>query len=265
MTSNPGSDHSPGGEGRPGALPPVRDVMLLPGLNTTSKVWRDVLPFIPTPLVAHTPELAALPTMEAIAEDLVADAPARFHLVGYSLGGYVALAMLEKYPDRIESLVLIGSAAHADNQAVKDYRQTCLDAAAAGRHEALNEAGAAQTFHDDSARRPELLAAYLDMMRSYGVDRYVAHLQACMTRPDRHDVLRQTDKPLLLMAGDQDRVVPIGRQKASAEAADAELVIVTGAGHQVPLEQPQVVGARLRDWLLNPRPSRRTQDQLQSQ
>jgi pimeloyl-ACP methyl ester carboxylesterase len=74
-------------------------------------------------------------------------------------------------------------------------------------------------------------------------------MRACMDRPDRTAVLAAAQRPVLFIGGEQDRVVSLRRQRESAEAASAVLEIITGAAHQVPLEQPVALAGALSAWL----------------
>ncbi|WP_382322588.1 alpha/beta fold hydrolase [Hydrogenophaga sp. UC242_53] len=71
---------------------PSHPLVLLHGLNTTAAVFDGVRSALPSTLAVHTPELPALADVDAIASALFKTLPARFHLVGFSFGGYVALA-----------------------------------------------------------------------------------------------------------------------------------------------------------------------------
>ena len=70
-------------------------LVLVPGLNNTPAIWDDVLPRLAPGITVHAPLVPARDTVEAIAEELLAQLPERFALCGFSFGGYVALAMLE--------------------------------------------------------------------------------------------------------------------------------------------------------------------------
>lgn len=223
-------------------------MVLLPGLNTTPQVWTDVIARLPADRDYVRLECPALDTVEAVADAVAAAAPERFHLVGYSFGGYVALAMLERYAARVESLAMVASSAITDSEGVRRYREDCVAAAEAGRHEAMNAASAPMSFADEAAIPPALMDRYLAMMRAYGAQRFAAHSRACARRPDRTKVLADTKVPVLFIGGEHDRVVSLRRQQESAAAAKADFVVLAGAGHQAPLEQPQALAEALQGW-----------------
>jgi pimeloyl-ACP methyl ester carboxylesterase len=56
--------------------------------------------------------------------------------------------------------------------------------------------------------------------------------------------------PTLLVAGEQDALVPIAcHEEVAAEVADPRLVVLPGTGHLAPLEEPAAVAAALSSWL----------------
>jgi len=50
-------------------------------------------------------------SMDAIAADILANAPPRFALAGLSMGGYIALTMLRQAPARVSKLALLDTSA----------------------------------------------------------------------------------------------------------------------------------------------------------
>jgi pimeloyl-ACP methyl ester carboxylesterase len=221
-------------------------VVLLHGLNTTGAVWDDVAARLDRP--ASQPELEPLETVEAIADAVAAEAPARFHLAGYSFGGYVALALLERHRPRIESLMMVSSSAVADSEAVRQFRLESIARTVAEGVEA-NAGSIAMAFHPDLVADPALTERALGLMRASGAARYIAHSRACIARPDRRTLLSATDCPLMFVSGDGDRIVPLSRQNASAEAAGQTLQLILGAGHLLPMEQPAALAEAMAAWL----------------
>lgn len=232
-------------------------IVLLPGLLTTPDVWDDVI-------AALGPELGGrcllmvyppIETVEAIADSIAANAPALFHLVGFSFGGYVSLAMLERHPERIASLTLIGSAGHADNDATRAFRQQCIDEVNAGAMRPLTERLTAGALHTTIRADSPIFQRAIQMAMDYGEDRFVAHLHACMARPDRTELLASTASPVHFISGEDDITVPLKLQRRSAEAADTALITILQAAHFVPLEQPERLGAILRNIIEEAQPA----------
>lgn len=96
-----------------GVNPVCADLLLLPGLNNTGAVFDGVVAHLPASLRVHCPDLPALDRVEALADAVLADAPERFWLGGFSFGGYVAMAVLERAPERVQGIALICSTPRA--------------------------------------------------------------------------------------------------------------------------------------------------------
>ena len=223
-------------------------LVLLPGLNNTAAVFDEVAAALPATINTHCPDLPALTTVEALANAVLANAPERFWLGGFSFGGYVAMAVLAKAPERVLGIALICSSPKADTAAQAARR---LDAIAAAEKGGYEETAASSTvpFHPDSLKRPELLARRREIVRAYGVERYIAHCHACIARPDRTALL-DGQRPTLLVTTSHDTVVPVAGVRSLADQVDgSEFAQVEGAGHLLPLEQPQALAAVLGDWI----------------
>lgn len=224
-------------------------LVLIPGLNNTSAVFDGVVRAIGADAEITAPTLSPLDTVEALADEVLAQAPPRFHLVGFSFGAYVAMAMLERAPDRIEALCLIGARPGAD---APDKRPMREGAIAKAREDYLGmvSAGAAAAFHPDTLKREDIMQARAAMVRDYGAERFIAHTTAAMNRPDRRDLLKTLQKPLLLIAGETDPLAPLAAlQETAAAAPKSEILVIANAGHLAPLEQPDIVAGHIKTWL----------------
>lgn len=224
------------------------DLVLLPGLNNTAAVFDEVAPALPPAIRAHCPNLPALETVEALADAVLWQAPERFWLGGFSFGGYVAMAVLDKAPQRVAGIALICSSPAADTPAQVAKRREAIAGAEAGGYE---ETAASSTapFHPDSLQRPELMARRRAIVRAYGAQRYIAHVKACIARPDRGALL-DGRRPTLLVTASHDTVVPTANVQALAQRVPGSaFACIDGAGHLLPLEQPQALARVLAQWV----------------
>src|SRR5689334_5446110 len=89
-------------------------LLLLPGLLCDDRLWRDqaeVLADLAEPIVA---DLTQDDSVDAMADRALAAAPDRFALAGLSMGGYVALAIMRRAPERVIRLCLLDTSARQD-------------------------------------------------------------------------------------------------------------------------------------------------------
>ena len=225
-------------------------LVLLPGLNTSPLVWARVVAALPEEVEAHVPMLPPLPDVDAIARTLLTELPERFFLAGFSLGGYVALAMHDLAPERIEGVALVNSSPVADDPRALPLRRKLIERARAGEHEALTREQPRLVFHPDNLGHAELQRDFLAMIPEYGAERFIAHTEACIARPDRRPSLAGTSTPVLLATARADRVIPRAVQRTTLEVVlHAVYHEFEGAGHALPMEQPEALAEVLHGWL----------------
>jgi pimeloyl-ACP methyl ester carboxylesterase len=221
-------------------------LVLLPGLTNTAEVWSRVVPLLDRTDVLAL-ELAHAESIDAIAHAVLATAPARFELAGFSLGGIVALAIAAIAPERMTRLALVSSSAAADNDFIRSARQQLIDRSLAGQYAGITPRLTKLNQHPSTQNDTSILALRDRMAAEYGAEKFIAHSRALMTRPDRHDVLARLDIPVQLIVGREDLVTPLAASQAMLQAHPrAQLHIVEDAGHMVVLEKPEAVAAALR-------------------
>jgi pimeloyl-ACP methyl ester carboxylesterase len=223
-------------------------LVLVPGLNNTGAVFDRLRPHLAgecEPLAVDNP---ALDTVEAIADALLATLPPRFWLAGFSFGGYVALAMLEAAPERVQGIAMICTAPGADSAAARARREAALQAVADGGYFAMIDAQAAAAFHPDSLQDTTLMAERQAMVRAYGPERFTAHVRATMARPDRTALL-DGSRPTLVVGGMNDPLFPPKALAYADAIPGCQRHTVEGAAHLVPMEQPAALANGLLGWM----------------
>jgi pimeloyl-ACP methyl ester carboxylesterase len=196
------------------------------------------------------PMIPPLTDVDVIAETLLTELPDRFFLVGFSFGGYVALAMHALAPERLEGVALVNSSALADDDRTREQRRISIARAAAGEHETLTMEQPPLIFHPDHLGDAELQREFNAMISEYGADRFIAHMEACIARPDRRDSLAGTSTPFLLATARGDRLIPPRIQRSVLDAVEhAAYREFDGAGHMLPMEKPQMLANVLLGWI----------------
>jgi len=230
------------------------DIAFVPGLNNTAAVWDAVLPALDAEAGAgvrcHALTSPALDNMEELARNWLERLPERFRLVGFSLGGYIALAMLEIAPQRIDGLALVCTGAGADTPQQLGARETAIAKALSGEYESMIATQAAAAFHPDSLGDAALMERRMTMVKDYGVQRFAAHARAAMMRPDRTRLLSGFRGPVVFIAGSHDKLFPPDSMRAlSAETGRGmDIEVIEGAGHLLPMEQPRALAKSLARW-----------------
>lgn len=168
----------------------------------------------------------------------------RFHLMGNSMGGYIAGVFAERYPDRVISQTLLapgGVAAAAPSKAFEDIVSGRRNQLISGTREEF-EAFLDLAFED----RPYIPGPVLAVL----AERHIAHhiLYEGMfddlryRSPPLEDSLAVTRVPTLIIWGEQDRILnPDGALVLLTAAPDATLLTYQGVGHVPMLEVPEQV------------------------
>lgn len=174
-----------------------------------------------------------------------------FVVGGLSMGGYVALAMAERFADRLLGLILLNTRAGPDSpEAASAREEKAATVERDGSTESLT--GMVEVLFAETTRqsRPELVEQVLAMIRQTPPAGAAGALRGMASRPDRLGVLRSIEVPVLVIAGEEDAIVPESESRAMAEAASAgELMVVPGVGHLTPMEDPGATDAAIRSFL----------------
>lgn len=199
----------------------------------------------------HVADITRRDTMHDLARDVLAMAPGRFALAGFSLGGYVAQEVLRLAPDRIEMLALLDTSVRPDTPDRSAIRKAVnASAALPGRFHGFGERLLATYLHPDNRSDPDIAGRVRAMAERLGPD--VLIRQNNLYRADGSAVLRQLRIPVLIICGEDDRVTPPAEHEEMAEIVPgARLVIAPRSGHLTPIENPDFVTRALREWLLS--------------
>jgi len=189
-------------------------------------------------------------SLAGMAEELLSKTPARFTLIGLSLGGYLAFEIIRRQLQRLERLVLMDTTAASDHPARRAARQADIAKVRNGGIEALIPELPARWLHPEHVQRVELTNLIAAMARSVGARGQFNQQTAMLARPDSHADLERVHVPTLLVCGREDTVTPVPEHEAmAARVRGARLEIIEKCGHLSTIEQPDIVTRVLRNWL----------------
>ena len=155
--------------------------------------------------------------------------------VGHSMGGYVALAFAELYPDTIKGLVLLNSTASADSEERKTNRDRAIKVV---KHSFMNfiSLSIANLFSESNRER---LASAIENVKKEALKTplqgIVASLEGMKIRQDREVLLHLTPYPKLMILGEKDPVLNYAETKQQIENTAVKLV-TSPDGHMTHIE-----------------------------
>jgi pimeloyl-ACP methyl ester carboxylesterase len=223
--------------------------VLIPGLNATPDVFRHLVPalwpFGPVTIANHTEGEG----IGGIAQSILRDAPPRFALLGFSMGGYIAFEVIRRAPDRVARLCLLDTTARPDTSEATQKRRDNIAKTRDGRFEETLDGAFDISVHPDHLGNAELRALNRAMSLAIGPETYVRHQEAIIGRIDSRPTLGTITAPTLVVVGDADQIIPVEAAREMAHGiGDAELVVVERAGHLALLEQPEIVTGAVVNW-----------------
>lgn len=167
---------------------------------------------------------------------------------GFSMGGYIALALQREHPDLVAGLMLIDTRADPDPEETKLSRQKSIALVQSSGLPPLTDAMLPRllsTFATQEVR--QTLRAIMLRQSTAGV---IGALQAMLKRRDQRDLLAVLKTPALIVVGDSDVLTPRSVALAMHNLMPhAMLIQVARAGHMAPLEQPQSVNDAMLNFL----------------
>jgi pimeloyl-ACP methyl ester carboxylesterase len=228
----------------------VAPLYLLPGLICDKVIWAAQVRALSELTEVVVPDYGNARSLEAMAECVLASAPAKISLAGHSMGGRVALEVFRMTRNRIERLALLDTGVHPLEPGETEKRMALLDLGRSEGMEALVDSWLTPMVHPDHRSDDVLMARLRQMCVSAGIDRFENQITALINRPDARPILADIDCPTLVATGRQDAWSPVAQHEEIArEIRGSELVVFENAGHMAPAETPEDVTEALRRWL----------------
>ncbi|HUP89984.1 MAG TPA: alpha/beta hydrolase [Longimicrobiales bacterium] len=233
---------------------PFNNTLWQPQLANTPEGWRFIAPDLRG--FGETPDDGSkLLAIETFADDVIALMDElgldQAVLVGLSMGGYVVLDIIKRYPDRVRALVLTATRANADNAEARANRHSL---AAASRRSGTRAVIEAMLPHLISAhsrlKMPELIKTVHGMMESTSPETMARALEEMAERKDYVADLANINVSTIIIRGDQDDIIPAAEMETIARSVrGARHEVITLAGHLPNLENPELFNKLLGSFL----------------
>jgi pimeloyl-ACP methyl ester carboxylesterase len=227
-------------------------IVLLHGYLECLEVWQDfaaelsrnykvIIPDMPSH--GQTLQTEEIQTMESMAEavNYLLDQLKikKCYMIGHSMGGYVTLAFAENYPNKLLGYSLFHSSAKADPEEKKKARDEQIKNIEDGKKEEITANHVPKTFATDNVEKFNDTINKLTEQAAQTTDTgIIAALKGMKARPDRTEILKNTDKPVLFIIGMKDNFIPSDAARKQAELSDKiETVELKNSGHMGFIEE----------------------------
>ena len=210
-------------------------------------LWTDMVPDLQALGALHFGNVYQDDSLDGMARCVLAEAPERFVLVGFSMGGFVARVLTLMAPERVSGVAFVASSARG----YSDEERARRLAGFRPGDRPPREAGALSTamgLHPDRETDPVLLDRLRGMQRRLGAE--VRKRQAALVRRDGYADLERITCPSLVVACRQDRLRTFAETERMAQCLpNSTFSILEDCGHMAPLEKPRELALLLASWV----------------
>jgi pimeloyl-ACP methyl ester carboxylesterase len=225
-------------------------LILIPGLLCDRRLWSSQIEALNDYADITVADITWQSTISEMATGVLASAPERFSLAGFSLGGQVALEILRIAKERVERIALLS----ATRGGLLPETETAIRRAVAkiesgGFDEYLEEAYPSY-FAAPMAYDAECKRIFVEMAHSVGERSGLQQMRALLAIAAPFRNLEQIECPTMIIGGREDRrTTPAAHQLLAREIPRSELILIDRAAHFAPLEKPFEVIRALKRWM----------------
>lgn len=230
----------------------TKAITFLPGLMCDQRLWQTTWPLLSSDIQPNPIQFALHDNITDMTTDIPPSPNQQpIDLVGFSMGGYVALHYALNHPGAVKRLVLIASSAWGLTDAEKKRRKYILSSLKIHGYSGITKQRIGEFVHPDHRKSPavEVIRA---MDETLGKDTLIAQLQASTYRPSMAEQLNQLDIPVLIVGAAQDQLAAQEVMLAMGEKIpNCKVEIIEGCGHMIPLEAPEQLARAINDFFVD--------------
>jgi pimeloyl-ACP methyl ester carboxylesterase len=231
-------------------------LLLVPGMLCSPRLYAEQVAALSGDADIVVPDwrrapLAIWDSWESAARWVVDQMPAgKFALAGLSLGGMLAVEIMQFAAERVTKLALLDTGMRSQSEADRAIRRARIRLASEGHFELV--LGMQMSRFIPPYRLPDkkLVDAVMAMCGEIGVEIYKRQEELAAIRADRRPDLPRIKCPTIVVCGRDDAATPLFLSEEMAAAiGGSELIVIEQCGHLVTMEKPGETNAILRKWL----------------
>jgi len=242
-----------------------KPVMLVHGFGEDGNVWNRQVEYLQDKCYLIVPDLPGSGqsemiddmSMEGLAEVLHSiiheEQIDKWTVIGHSMGGYITLALVESYWNHVNAFGLFHSSAFPDTEEKKQTRKKGI--------EFINQHGAFEFLKtstlnlfspNSKSQIPNIIDEFIASLANFSADALVSYYHAMMNRPDRTTVLKNTENPVLFIAGEHDNAIPLNDVLKQCHLPEKSYIhVLKNSGHMGMIEETEKANRMLEDFLSN--------------
>jgi pimeloyl-ACP methyl ester carboxylesterase len=231
-------------------------LLLVPGMLCSPRLYADQVTALSGEADIVVPDwrrapLAIWDSWESAARWVVDQMPAgKFALAGLSLGGMLAVEIMQFAAERVTKLALLDTGMRSQSEAERAIRRARIRLANEGHFELV--LGMQMSRFIPAYRLPDkaLVDEVMAMCSEIGVEIYKRQEELAAIRVDRRPDLPRIKCPTIVVCGRDDAATPLFLSEEMAGAVKgSELIVIEQCGHLITMEKPEETNAILKRWL----------------
>ena len=231
-------------------------LLLVPGMICSPRLYADQVAALSGEVDIVVPDwrkapLAIWDSWESAARWVVDQMPAgKFALAGLSLGGMLAVEIMQFAAERVTKLALLDTGVRGQNEAERAIRHARIRLADEGHFAVVLGMQMSRFIPAYMLPDKALVDAVMTMCGEIGVEIYKRQGALAAIRVDRRPDLPKIKCPTIVVCGRDDAALPLFlSEEIAAAIKGSELIVIEQCGHLVTMEKPEETNAILRKWL----------------
>ena len=227
-------------------------IVLMPGMMCSQDVFSHQINVLENFFNVIVIEFNEHRDIELGVKNLVSNLPNKFHLIGHSMGGIVAMELVKQHSKRVLSLALLNTNPYEEKQELKDKRnKTLKELDSLDLISLMKSDYISRYFPDECRDKNKLIQQCVDM--AYTLDKKVFYNQsvALRDRKDQTSILENVDCKTLIICGERDQLCPVSyHSDMNKMIKNSDLIVLEGVGHMPIIECPLILNNHLKNFYL---------------
>ena len=227
-------------------------IVLMPGMMCNQDVFSHQINVLESFFNVIVIEFNEYRDIELGVKNLASNLPNKFHLLGHSMGGIVAMELVKQHSKRVLSLALLNTNPYKEKEEVKVRRNKILkELDALDLISLMRSDYISRYFPDDCRDKNKLVQKCVDMASSLDKKVFYNQSVALRDRKDQTSILENVDCKTLILCGELDQLCPVSyHSDMNKMIKSSDLIVLEGVGHMPIIECPQILNNHLKNFYL---------------
>ena len=227
-------------------------IVLMPGMMCNQDVFSHQINMLEKFFNVIVIEFNEHRDIELGVKNLASNLPNKFHLLGHSMGGIVAMELVKQHSKRVLSLALLNTNPYEEKQELKDKRnKTLKELDALDLISLMKSDYISRYFPDDCRDKNKLIQQCVDMASILDKKVFYNQSVALRDRKDQTSILENVDCKTLIICGERDQLCPVSyHSDMNKMIKSSDLIVLEGVGHMPIIECPLILNNHLKNFYL---------------